>query len=125
MAYAVDDDRGGLGERTVALFRSHTTALWVVTLAGFVGGDLVTTAVGLSGGSVVEVGPLAARFVGQFGLGAMLPLKLLAVGICVVLWRLTPEPHDVGVPLGLATFGILVTVWNCYVLVLAYGLPPL
>lgn len=116
----VEDRRGGgIGERTVEHLRSHSRVLWVVTAIGFVGGDLLTTAVGLSGGSVAEVGPLAVHFIEWFGLGAMIPLKLLALGLCLLIWRAVPKPHDVGVPLGLAVFGVLVTVWNTYVLFLA------
>lgn len=119
MYHSVDERGGGTGERTVNAIREHTRALWVVTLVGFVGGDLLTTTVGLSGGGVVEVGPLAVHFIEWFGLGAMIPLKLLALGACLLIWRAVPEPHDVGVPLGLAVFGVLVTAWNAYVLVLA------
>ena len=117
--HSVEDRGGGTGERTVNAIRERTRELWLITLVGFVGGDLLTTAVGLSGGGVVEVGPLAVHFIEWFGLGAMIPLKLLALGACLLIWRAVPKPHDVGVPLGLAVFGVLVTAWNAYVLVLA------
>lgn len=108
-----------MGERAVHLLQSRTRELWALTVAGFVFGDLLTTTVGLSGGGVVEVGPLAVHFIEWFGLGAMIPLKLLALGACLLIWRAVPKPHDVGVPLGLAVFGVLVTAWNAYVLLLA------
>lgn len=96
-----------------------TPELWVVTLVFFVGGDLLTTAVGLINGGVAEVGPVVGPLMQAHGLLIMLPLKVLAVGVCYGLWRLTPRPHAVGVPLGLAAFGVLVTGWNTGVLIVA------
>ncbi|MEF8780440.1 MAG: hypothetical protein V5A46_07155 [Haloferacaceae archaeon] len=102
----------------VALLVSRERLLWVVAIAFFGIGDLATTVVGLQFGRVAEVGPLTVRFVRQYGATGMLGLKALAFGCCYGLWRLTPRPYDVGVPLGLAVLGVLVTVWNLAVLLL-------
>lgn len=110
------------GAAAVELIHATSVELWVVTVLFFVGGDLVTTAVGLMRGGVAEVGPLVAPLIMEYGLLVMFPMKLLAVGVCFVLWRLTPKPHAVGVPLGLAVFGVLVTGWNVGV-ILASLLP--
>ena len=110
------------GEATVALIEATSLELWVVTVLFFVVGDLFTTAVGLLQGGVAEVGPLVAPLISQHGLAIMLPMKLLAVVACLVLWRATPKPYAVGVPLGLAVFGVLVTGWNAGV-ILASMLP--
>jgi len=106
----------------VELVRSVSAELWAITALFFVAGDALTTFVGLLSGGVAEVGPLVAPLVVEHGLVVMLPMKLLALGVCVLVWRLTPEPHDVGVPLGLAVFGVLVTGWNAGV-ILATLLP--
>lgn len=110
------------GEATVELIEATSLELWVVTVLFFVVGDLLTTAVGLLRGGVAEVGPLVAPLIDQHGLAIMLPTKLLAVVACLALWRATPNPYAVGVPLGLAVFGVLVTGWNVGV-ILASLLP--
>jgi len=116
------EGRGGAGADAVELVRSVSAELWAITALFFVAGDALTTFVGLLSGGVAEVGPLVAPLVVEHGLVVMLPMKLLALGVCVLVWRLTPEPHDVGVPLGLAVFGVLVTGWNAGV-ILATLLP--
>lgn len=92
--------------------------LWIVAVAFFGVGDVLTTFLGLTAGHLVEVGPLAGPVIDQFGLGALLVLKVAAFGFCYLLWRRTPSPSAVGVPLGLATFGVLVTGWNASLLLL-------
>lgn len=105
-----------LDEEIVSLIDGATRELWLLAALFFVGGDLLTTGVGLFAGGVAEVGPVVAPLIETYGLAAMVPLKLLAIGICYLLWRVTPAPHAVGVPLGLAVFGVLVTGWNVAVI---------
>jgi hypothetical protein len=100
----------------VELLQSVTLELWIITVLFFVAGDVLTTAVGLLQGGVAEVGPLVAPLMAEYGLAIMVPMKLLALVVCVGLWRLAPDPHSVGVPLGLAVFGVLVTGWNAGVI---------
>lgn len=110
------------GEATVELLQATSLELWVVTVLFFVLGDLLTTVVGLLRGGVAEVGPVVAPLIADHGLIVVVPTKLLAVAVCLALWRATPEPYAVGVPLGLAVFGVLVTGWNAGV-ILASTLP--
>lgn len=107
------------GTEPIERLAARTTALWAISAVFFVVGDLVTTSVGFMMGNVVEVGPLVAPVIRSHGIGVMIPLKVAAVGLCYLLWRATPSPHDLGVPLGLATLGVLVTGWNAVVLLLA------
>lgn len=91
--------------------------LWILAVVFFGLGDVVTTAVGLSVGHLVEVGPIAAPVIERYGITALVGLKLVAFAVCVAVWRWAPRPSSVGVPLGLATFGILVTGWNTSLLI--------
>ena len=109
-------------EEVVGILEGFSTEFWAVTVVFFVVGDLLTTGVGLLGGGVAEVGPVVGPILDQYGLLAMFPLKLLAVGACYAIWRVTPAPYAIGVPLGLAMFGVLVTSWNTGVLLVAFFL---
>lgn len=91
---------------------ARTTLLWIIALAFFGVGDLATTYIGLSSGHLVESGPLASVVVDRFEASVLVLLKLAAVGVCLLLWRLTPRPSAVSVPFALTVFGILVTGWN-------------
>ena len=93
--------------------------LWLVAVAFFGIGDLVTTAIGLQLQYVVEVGPVVGDVIRIYGATAMVWLKVLVFALCYVLWRVVPAPHRVGVPLGLAVLGVLVTLWNLVVLGMA------
>lgn len=86
--------------------------LWLGALVFFVVGDVVTTGVGLSLGPIVEIGPVVGPLLRTYGLGVMLALKAAVLAGCYCLYRCVPRPHDVGVPLGLALLGVLVTGWN-------------
>ena len=48
------------------------------------------------------------------------PLKLLTFGLVYLLWRVTPRPYRIGVPLGIAILGIMVTVWNIVILIVVH-----
>lgn len=119
MSTAYERQAGTAGDDVVDILRSFTPELWLTAFVFFVVGDLVTTAVGLFNGGVAEVGPVVAPIMAEHGLLIMVPLKALAIGICYAVWRLVPAPHAVGVPLGLATLGVLVTGWNFGVLVVS------
>ena len=105
------------GEAGVELLSAHAFHLWILAIVFFGIGDLVTTYVGLSLGRAVEVGPVAVIASKQFGIAVLLPLKLLTFGLAYLLWRVTPRPYRIGVPLGLAILGIMVTVWNIVILI--------
>nr|WP_255475239.1 DUF5658 family protein [Halapricum sp. CBA1109] len=82
-------------------------------------GDLVTTAVGLTTPGVVEANPFVAAFLGHSVLGALVALKSVSLLIFFAVWWVVPAPHRTGIPLGLATVGIVVTGWNLHVVLVA------
>ena len=95
------------------------TRLWGLALLFFCVGDVATTHVGLSTHGVVEAGPVVAPLLRDHGLAAMVLLKGLVVGVAYAVARAVPDPQSVGVPLGLALVGVLVTGWNLVVLCLS------
>lgn len=105
------------GEPTIDIIQSFTPELWLTAITFFVIGDILTTAVGLTYGGVAEAGPIVGALIRNYGLVVLVPMKALSLGIAYVLWRFVPAPYAVGVPLGLATLGILATGWNIGVLV--------
>ena len=91
-------------------------ALWAAVLLGYGVGDLLTTLVGLSTGRGAEAGPVAAELVAEFGIPALVVLKLASLGAFYLLWRLLGWPARVAVPMGVAGIGVFVTAWNAVVL---------
>ena len=110
----------GLPERVAASLNDSTMDLWFMALLGFGLGDLVTTMAGFSVESVAEVGPFVAPLVNQFGFSGLVGVKAFTFVLAGLGWWITPRPYDVGVPLGLAILGGIVTVWNG-VLLVAFG----
>lgn len=96
--------------------RSPWGRLWLFACLGFVVGDIATTSIGLRLDGVTELNPLVADFFAFSVLGTMTVLKVAVLGGSILLWNYLPRPHCRGVPLGLATTGVLVTAWNCVVL---------
>ena len=90
--------------------------LWTIALLGYGVGDLGTTMVGLWTGRGVEAGPVAAGLVAEFGLLALLLLKLATLGTFYLSWRLVGPPVRVAVPFAVAVVGVFVTTWNVFVL---------
>lgn len=99
--------------------RVVSSRLWLVSVLFFGLGDLVTTSIGLGTVGVVETSPVAAALFEQFGFGAIVALKTGTLGGGYGLWRVVPRPHRDGIPLGLASLGVLVTTWNLHVLTVA------
>lgn len=94
--------------------------LWALTIAFFGIGDVLTTLVGLPLARVVEAGPVAGPLMSLYGTTeVMLLLKTGTVGVCYLFWRVTPAPYNIGIPLGLASLGVLVTTWNLAVIAAA------
>ena len=75
-------------------------ALWVLVAVGLVS-DLLTTYYGLRLG-LAESNPVARAALNQFGMSAMVALKLFAVGVGVACRQLLPDRHGLLVPAGLA-----------------------
>ncbi|MDX1745774.1 MAG: hypothetical protein R3324_07545 [Halobacteriales archaeon] len=101
---------------SIDLLSLYSPHLWWAALVFFGVGDVVTTAVGLTTGIAAEVGPLVAPVIDAHGILALVALKTAAFAASYQLWRLVPAPHNLGVPLGLAALGVLVTAWNLLVL---------
>lgn len=93
-----------------------TPHFWSVTIVFFGVGDLITTRIGLSIDRVIETGPIAAIAYQQFGLVSMVPLKFAVLVGAYIAWLHVPAPHNIGIPLGLAVLGVLVTLWNLSIL---------
>ena len=103
-------------DEAVFVLERRTALLWLLTLVFFGVGDLVTTVVGFRSFSAVEAGPVVAPMIDRYGTVVMPVMKTAAILVCFGLWKVTPRPINVGVPLGLAVLGILVTGWNIVVL---------
>jgi len=86
--------------------------LWLLAIAFFGVGDLVTTTIGLRVSGVVDAGPIVGPLIDQYGMGSLLALKFLTIAASYGVWQVVPSPQRVGVPLGLAVLGIVVTGWN-------------
>ncbi|MFB6251344.1 MAG: hypothetical protein ABEI27_06615 [Halobellus sp.] len=104
---------------SIDLLSDLTSLWWQAAIVFFLVGDLVTTFAGFQLRQVVEAGPLAAWVVNSHGATLIIPLKLVVVVAFYGLYRVVPSPHRVGVPLGLAALGFVVTVWNGAVIVAA------
>lgn len=93
---------------------------WGLTALFFVAGDLVTTAAGFAVG-FLETNPLPAHVVETAGYAGLAPVKfavvLAAVGLWLLASRLDPDAeYRWLVPTSLATFGLLITLNNAWVL---------
>lgn len=96
------------------------TFLWVAAIALYGVGDLVTTGAGFLTGHVAEAGPLPSVLAVEFGFAGVVSLKVAAFAVSLVVWRLAPDPHRVGVPLAFTVVGAVVTTWNTLVLASAW-----
>lgn len=104
---------------SINLLSDLTLLWWQAAIVFFLVGDLVTTFAGFQLRQVVEAGPLAAWIVNTHGTTLIIPLKLGVVAAFYGVYRVVPGPHCIGVPLGLAVLGLLVTIWNGAVIIAA------
>lgn len=93
--------------------------LWVVAIAFFGVGDVVTTSTGLRMAAVHEAGPVSGVFLDRYGPSSMIVVKFTLFGGFYTLWKISPRDYRAGVPLGLAILGVCVVWWNLLVQVLA------
>lgn len=113
---------GEIPQQTIATtgveyLATRSAHLWTLAIVFFGFGDLVTTGIGLSFTHTIEIGPLAAIAYHQSGWIAFPILKTFTIGMLYLIWLVIPTPHDTGIPLGLAVFGVLVTIWNVSVII--------
>lgn len=106
--------------RVSVVFRDETY-LWLLAVAFFGIGDLSTTGVAVTAGTVGEANPLVRVLLGTFGIVGFVALKLFAFGISYVAWRVVGRPNNVGVPLALVVLGVCFTAWNLSVVASAFS----
>ena len=99
---------------------SHRQA-WILALLTFVGGDVLTTLIGLRVPGVIEAHPVGLYFLELGGAAAMLAAKFSVLSISFLLYRSVPAEWRLGVPIGLSVVGLLVTVNNLTVIAIAVG----
>jgi len=90
-------------------------ALWLVAIAFYGVGDLVTTVIGLRISGIIEAGPLVGPLIDQYGVMSLFVLKFLTIGVSYGVRQVIPTTHRTGIPLGLAVLGVAVTGWNTVV----------
>ncbi|USZ68248.1 DUF5658 family protein [Halorussus salilacus] len=84
--------------------------LWILVAVGLVG-DLLTTYYGLRLG-LAESNPVARAAMSHLGFGALVGLKLFAVGVGLLCRQLLPERHVALVPAGLAVPWLAAVIVN-------------
>lgn len=104
---------------TVEIPLSRDQFFWVTALLFFGLGDLTTTSVGIQLSQVMEVGPVQAPLLEQFGMISVPGLKVAVFAFFYAIWRLISEPHNIAVPVALTVVGIAVTAWNSIILLIA------
>jgi len=92
---------------------------WGAALSTWVIGDIATTAYGLSDPNVIEANPTSKQVVDAAGYTGMLASKLIVTGAFAGFQELAPDEYDIGVPIGLATVGTVVTANNISVIMRA------
>ena len=93
------------------------THLWGCVLLFFAIGDLVTTVIGLRIDGVYERSPIPALLIAVFGSEILIFLKSITLIIFFGVWRVTPGPYNIGIPVGLVLIGVFATMWNIITIV--------
>lgn len=93
--------------------------LWLFAILFFGIGDAATTGLGLTIEGVAEHSPTVGPHLEKYGFPALIAMKSALFVGGFLLWRTVPRPHSLGIPLGLALVGVVVTGWNISVLVVA------
>lgn len=109
------------GTAGIGRFGDAPALLWLGSVLFFGVGDVATTSVGLRVARVVEAGPVVAPVVEEHGTAGMLLVKLGVFGVCYLAYRRVPAPSRLGIPIGLAACGVLVSAWNLLVIARALG----
>ena len=99
---------------------SHRQA-WILALVTFVGGDVLTTLIGLRVPGVIESHPVGLYLLELGGAAAMAVAKISVLSISYLLYRSVPARWRVGVPIGLSVVGLLVTANNLTVIATSLG----
>ena len=108
--------------RLITQLVSWDRRLWVAALAFFGVGDAATTYFGLHATNVKEVGPFVTPVVEAYGIGAVIGVKALTLLLAYAGYRIAPSPINIGIPLGLAVLGAVVTTWNVFILIMYWAI---
>lgn len=111
----------GRRQSVVGLDRGSFHA-WAQALLWFGIGDLATSIVGIQTSLARESVPFVATLIGEYGLVAVIPVKVLGFAIAITGWKLTPEPYAIAIPISLAIVGLSLTGWNAYVILSGLGI---
>jgi len=99
----------------------RTPTVWLVAIALFGVGDLVTTIYFIVEYGAVETHPVGAIAIDQLGLWILVPWKAAALALFYGFYRAVPKPYSLGVPIGLALLGAFTSAWNT--LISTVGIP--
>ncbi|SEH40163.1 MULTISPECIES: hypothetical protein [Halopenitus] len=116
LSEATPTPRTTASPRSIDVLTGMTPWWWGGALAFFGAGDVLTTLIGLYLPTVVEASPVGVRIVRSLGLWSIAPIKVLLIAYFFALWVCVPRPHNTGIPLGLCTLGVLVTIWNLWII---------
>jgi len=91
--------------------RVHLAA-WTIAVLTFGVVDVASTIYFVATTPAVESHPLVAAAIDATGLWILVPWKAAAFGLFYAAYRIAPRSWAVGVPIGLALIGSVVSVWN-------------
>ena len=101
--------------------RVHLAA-WTIAVLTFGVVDVASTIYFVATTPAVESHPLVAAAIEATGLWILIPWKAAAFGLFYAAYRIVPQSWAVGVPIGLALIGSVVSVWNLRLGLQAAGL---
>lgn len=86
--------------------------LWALSIGLFGVADLASTIYFIGELGAIESHPVADVAIETLGLWILIPWKAAAIGLFYAAYRIVPNPHSLGIPIGLVLLGIVLTVWN-------------
>lgn len=111
--------RRGSGPTEARPHRGIQRPLWFGAVVFYGLGDTVTTLLGVRADTVSEAGPIAGAALAAHGPLGFLGVKVALFLVLAGFWHWLETPGRVAIPLGLVVVGVLVTVWNLAVLMVA------
>lgn len=100
--------------------KSYNSALWLIAIAFFFVGDLVTTIVGISHPLITESTPYLHAILIEYGIWFMLFVLIIGKVIALLLlygaWERMNGFHRVAIPSTILLLGIYATAWNTFLI---------